>query len=107
VSSGERQGTAIPRTTWNDTKVIVMDVPRASYDAQAEVRCGAFISRAFICVAHRLDTIIKLFVPEPLREHVTRFWLWTLAKLCSMAHRPSWPAIFTEMLGAAAVEERE
>lgn len=64
LSSGERQLIAIARATLSSARIVVMDEPTASCDAQKDAQLQelirvAFSQRTVLCIAHRLNTIIS------------------------------------------------
>mmetsp|Transcript_91345 Transcript_91345/g.254372 ORF Transcript_91345/g.254372 Transcript_91345/m.254372 type:complete len:546 (-) Transcript_91345:236-1873(-) len=62
-SAGQRQLIAIARATLSNARIVVMDEPTASCDAQTDARIQeavqmAFAGRTVLCIAHRLNTIL-------------------------------------------------
>lgn len=64
MSSGERQLVAIARATLSTARIVIMDEPTASCDAQTDSQLQELVRRAFegrtiLCIAHRLNTIMS------------------------------------------------
>lgn len=63
LSSGQRQLVALARATLSTAKIVLMDEPTASCDAQTDAELQQVVSKVFagktlLCIAHRLNTIL-------------------------------------------------
>eukprot|EP00746_Dinoflagellata_sp_MGD_P150996 gnl/MRDRNA2_/MRDRNA2_82722_c1_seq1.p1 gnl/MRDRNA2_/MRDRNA2_82722_c1~~gnl/MRDRNA2_/MRDRNA2_82722_c1_seq1.p1 ORF type:complete len:983 (+),score=168.28 gnl/MRDRNA2_/MRDRNA2_82722_c1_seq1:1-2949(+) len=63
LSSGQRQLVAFARATLSKAKIVLMDEPTASCDAQTDAELQQVVSTVFagktvVCIAHRLNTIL-------------------------------------------------